>query len=50
MLTKLLSAGIPISDLAGSQTSVYVGCFTRDFESVEHKDHCRNLAALPSEI
>ncbi|PMD26969.1 ketoacyl-synt-domain-containing protein [Hyaloscypha hepaticicola] len=34
----LENAGIPIQDIAGTQTSVYVGCFTKDFEGVTGRD------------
>jgi acyl transferase domain-containing protein len=43
MSAKLSLAGIPMSDLAGSQTSVYVGCFTKDFESVQGRDPCKKF-------
>lgn len=38
------SAGVPMHTVIGSQTSVYVGCFTKDFESVAGRDPCECLA------
>lgn len=35
---SLENAGIPIQNVVGSQTSVFVGCFTNDFESVGGRD------------
>lgn len=34
----LENAGIPIQSVAGSNTSVYVGCFTRDWEAKGGRD------------
>ncbi|CZR50579.1 uncharacterized protein PAC_00453 [Phialocephala subalpina] len=34
----LENASIPVHDIAGTKTSVYVGCFTNDFESVGGRD------------
>ena len=36
MITDL--AGIPISQVSGSKTSVFVGCFTDDFKTLYQKD------------
>ncbi len=38
---KYFLAGIPIHTLVGSQTSVYVGCFTSDYESIGGRDPCK---------
>ena len=35
-------AGIPMHSVIGSQTGVYVGCFTKDFESLGGRDPCRS--------
>lgn len=34
-------AGIPIQNIVGTKTGVYVGCFTNDFESVGGRDPCK---------
>ena len=34
----LENAGLPIDDLVGSDTSCYVGCFTRDFHEMLMRD------------
>lgn len=35
---NLLIAGIPLTTAAGSQTGVYVGCFTADYNYITIKD------------
>lgn len=37
-LTRRL-AGIPMEKAAGSNTSVHVGCWTREYESLFQRDH-----------
>lgn len=34
------TAGIPMHSVIGSKTGVYVGCFTKDFESLGGRDPC----------
>ncbi|PWY93041.1 hypothetical protein BO94DRAFT_615778 [Aspergillus sclerotioniger CBS 115572] len=34
----LENAGIPMQQVAGSKTSVYIGCFTNDYRTLYHKD------------
>ena len=35
------SAGVPMHSVIGSKTGVYVGCFTKDFESLGGRDPCQ---------
>ena len=41
MFTDIPQAGIPMSELVGSQTSCFVGCFTKDYESRAGRDPCK---------
>jgi acyl transferase domain-containing protein len=34
----LENAGVPMQSILGSKTGVYVGCFTKDFESIGGRD------------
>ena len=46
--TDRLSAGLPMEQVTGSKTSVYVGCFTNDWQHISFKDseQCGTTAAL----
>lgn len=37
-LVDTLAAGIPMEQVVGSKTSVYTGCFTRDYGAIAQKD------------
>jgi acyl transferase domain-containing protein len=46
MTKQSIPAGIPIHDVVGTKTGVYVGCFTNDFESVGGRDPCMFLSEI----
>lgn len=46
----LENAGVPMHGVIGSKTGVYVGCFTKDMESIGGRDPCKmnNPIQLPA--
>ena len=43
LLLKYVQAGMPLTQVTGSDAGVFVGCFTREYEAITFKDPELNL-------
>jgi len=41
---EMIAAGMPVHKITGTDASVYVGCFTKDWEAKGGRDPCESPA------